>query len=116
MMPNWIRNASLLACTTVAVCLQGCESGCDDETVERAVAFLDAHQSCETDDDCVTVHDACEEIPDGYCGQIAMSREGAESSEWNDIQAELEDCAPSECTVCGAALVPRCFEGSCDSR
>jgi hypothetical protein len=91
----------------------GCQSGCEKETVDRAVRFLDAHQSCETNEDCVVVGDSCGELPGGFCGQLAMNRQGAESAEWRAIQAELEDCAPSECAQCLAALVPGCGDGSC---
>ena len=74
---------------------------------------MEAHQSCETDEDCVVVSDYCEELPGGWCGQLTMSREGADSAEWGEIDAELSDCGPSECTVCLGALVPTCNKGSC---
>ena len=93
--------------------LSACQDGCDAATVDRAVAFLDAHQSCATDEDCVTVSDYCEELPGGYCGQLPMSRAGAESPEWKDLDRKLRDCAPDKCAVCGALLIPSCQEGSC---
>ena len=99
-----------------ALALLGCESGCDEEAIDRAVAFIDANQACETDDDCTVVHDFCAEIPGGFCGQIAMSEQGAESGAWKAIERELSDCAPSSCEVCLAGLVPTCTAGSCSPR
>jgi hypothetical protein len=100
----------------MAVGLLGCESGCGEEAIDRAVAFIDENQACETADDCVAVGDLCAEIPGGFCGQIAMSKKGAESSEWKTIERELSDCAPSSCDVCLAELVPTCTAGSCRRR
>jgi hypothetical protein len=100
----------------IAIALLGCESGCDEEAIERAVAFLDDNQACETNDDCVAVNDLCAEIPGGFCGQIAMSKKGAESSAWKTIERELSDCAPSSCAVCDALLVPTCTAGACSRR
>ena len=97
----------------MTIALLGCESGCDQEAIDRAVAFIDDNQACETDDDCVTISDFCAEIPGGFCGQLAMSKQGAESSAWKAIERELSDCAPSSCEVCDAALVPTCTAGSC---
>jgi hypothetical protein len=92
----------------------GCrDAPCDDELVERAVAFVEAHQSCETNDDCRIVGDFCREVPGGQCGQIQLSREGEESAEWRAIEVDFEDCGPSECTQCLLALEASCFEGSC---
>jgi hypothetical protein len=97
-----------------AVAVSGCgDEGCDPGLIQQASAFIDAHQSCDTDDDCVVVHDACGQIPGGFCGQLAMNRTGATSSAWRSFEAELHDCAPSSCTVCGAGLVPACRSGSC---
>lgn len=111
---SWIK-VVMVAGTAFAVV--GCEShGCDQETVDRAVAFLDAHQSCETDDDCAVVSDFCGEVPGGFCGQLSMSREGAESAEWDALARAVSDCAPSSCEVCAAALVPTCTAGSCRGR
>ncbi|HEX6767297.1 MAG TPA: hypothetical protein VF103_17485 [Polyangiaceae bacterium] len=93
--------------------LWGCESSCDQKTVDRAVAFMEGHQSCEVDADCVVVGDFCEEIPGGWCGQLTMNRSGKESAEWRAIEDELRDCAPSKCTVCLGALEPSCSNGSC---
>jgi hypothetical protein len=106
-----------VAAVSMAWAAAGCESdSCNQETVDRAVAFLDAHQSCETDDDCVVVSDACGEIPGGFCGQLSMNSEGAESGEWQALERAIADCAPSSCTVCDAALVPTCTAGSCRGR
>ncbi len=63
--------------------LYGC--GCDKETVDRAVRFIETHQSCQTDADCVVIRDFCEALPGGYCGQLTMSRAGAESAEWSSL-------------------------------
>jgi hypothetical protein len=93
--------------------LPGCSSGCDEETINRAVAFLDANQSCDDDGDCVVVSDHCRELPGGFCGQLAMNRQGNESAAWQAIERELRDCAPERCSVCAAALVPTCVSGSC---
>ena len=91
----------------------GCQGSCDDEIVDRAVAFMKAHQSCEVDADCTTVGDYCGALPDGMCGQLPMNREGKLSSEWEEISRELDKCAPLDCTKCGAALDTSCKEGSC---
>ena len=97
--------------------LQACSSGCDDETIDRAVAFLNSNQSCQTNDDCVTVEDFCGKLPGGFCGQLAVNRSGAESAEWQAIERELADCSEGEeCAVCGALLVPTCTAGSCSGR
>jgi hypothetical protein len=98
---------------SAALAVQACKTSCEPKTIERAVAFLKAHQSCEVDADCVAVSDSCEEIPGGFCGQLVMSRAGATSAEWASLDAQLEDCSPSECTVCDAAVVLTCTDGSC---
>jgi hypothetical protein len=103
--------AVLLA--VVGAGLTSCKSGCDADTIERATAFLDSHQSCETDDDCVIVSDYCGELPRGFCGQLSMSRSGAASAEWKELDAELRDCAADDCAVCLAAAIPTCTAGSC---
>lgn len=100
-----------IAVVLLAGALPGC--GCDQEAIDRAVAFLDAHQSCRTDDDCAVVSDMCETIPGGSCGQLAMNRTGAESAEWRSIRDDLEGCAPDKCAVCLGLLVPTCSNGSC---
>ena len=110
----WIK---LVAFAAVALAIAGCESdSCDEEVVDRAEAFVDAHQSCQSNDDCTVVSDSCGEIPGGFCGQLAMNREGAESAEWKARQRELHACAPSSCVVCDAALVPTCKDNSCRGR
>jgi len=92
----------------------GCKAGeCDPGLVDHAVNFLNAHQSCATDDDCVIVPDFCETLPKGYCGQLVMNRQGSDSAEWRDLTKALKDCSPEECTVCGALLVTKCSSGSC---
>jgi hypothetical protein len=95
--------------------LWGCEEECDQATVDRTVQFLENHQSCEVDADCVIVSDFCGEIPseNALCGQLTMSKQGEQSAEWQEIEEELDDCSPSECTECLAARVPRCANGSC---
>jgi hypothetical protein len=110
---SWIN---ALAVGAIALAVSGCDSGCDRELVERAEAFIDAHQSCETNEDCVVVSDFCAEVAGGYCGQLTMNSEGAASAEWRAIEGDLSDCAPSSCEVCGAALVPTCTAGSCRGR
>jgi hypothetical protein len=100
----------------LAIALLGCESGCDEEAIDRAVTFIEDNQACETDDDCVTISDFCAELPGGFCGQIALSKQGAESTTWKSIESELSDCAPSSCDVCVAALAPTCTDGSCSGR
>jgi hypothetical protein len=108
-----IRTAVVGALLAAAVGATGCRSSCDQETVDRAVAILEANQSCETDADCRVVSDFCEELPGGWCGQLVMNRQGVESAEWKAVSAELKDCGPSECTQCLGALVPTCSNGSC---
>lgn len=105
--------ACLVVVGLILVGLQGCSSGCDEETIDRAVALLDSHQSCATDDDCVVVSDHCSELPGGFCGQLAINRQGAESAEWKSLERELHECAPEKCAVCAAALIPTCTNGSC---
>jgi hypothetical protein len=111
----WRGNATRLLGWTVlgALGLSGCKDGCDTATVQRASAFVDAHQACDSNDDCVTISDHCEELPGGFCGQVPMNREGASSKEWQELDAELGDCAADECSVCLALLVPTCTAGSC---
>jgi len=108
----WRLTTAFFLAASVAA-LQACSWGCDDATVGRAAAFIDAHQACATDDDCVVISDACGEIPGGNCGQLTMNRNGAESAEWVSLARELDDCASDSCTVCTAALVPTCTNGTC---
>lgn len=108
--------AACLSLASSAVLLQGCASGCDQATLDRAVAFLDTHQTCETDADCVVVSDQCGELPGGYCGQLAMNRTGSESAEWKALTKELSDCAADSCSACLAALVPSCTDNVCSKR
>jgi hypothetical protein len=108
------KRAALAAVLGLAgACVSGCKDGCDPESVHRATEFVDAHQSCETDDDCVIVDDHCGQLSGGFCGQLRMNRAGAVSSEWRALDAEIGDCAPDSCSVCGAAAVPTCTAGSC---
>lgn len=110
----WIK---LVALAAVALAIAGCDSdSCDEEVVDRAGAFVDAHQSCQTNDDCTVVSDFCGEVPGGFCGQLSMNREGAESAEWKARERALKACAPSSCTVCDAALLPTCKDNSCRRR
>ena len=105
---------SLTWLVTAAAVPAGCKSGsCDPDLVNHAVEFLEAHQSCAVDADCVIVPDFCGTLPNGFCGQLVMNAEGKASSEWADISKELDDCAPEECTMCGAARGTACSEGSC---
>ena len=113
-MTSWVRRVLALGCAVAGPGASGCSDNVRaQETVDRAVAFMEAHQSCETDADCAVVSDFCETLPGGFCGQLTMSRAGEESAEWRSITAELEECSPEKCAQCLAALVPVCFEGSC---
>ena len=114
-MKAWFYTARVSVALPAALGLWGCESGCNEEVVERAVRFLEGHQSCEVDGDCVIVSDFCGEIPSetALCGQLAMNRQGEQSAEWKELEEELRDCGPSECTQCAAAREPRCANGSC---
>jgi hypothetical protein len=97
---------TLLICATASC-------GCPQKTIDEANAFIKAHQSCETNDDCRVIHDHCEMLSGGFCGQLAMNKEGAESAEWKALDRELGDCAPDSCERCLAALLPTCTNGSC---
>ena len=112
-MVRWVRGISLVLIGFGAVGLHACQTGCEKEKIDRAVAFLEAHQSCQADADCVVISDFCEELPGGSCGQLTMNKQGADSAEWQSLEQELKDCAPDKCTVCLAALIPRCSNGSC---
>ena len=116
--PRRSSRTRLLALEWLAALLAmpaGCKSDtCDPDLVNYAVSFMKAHQSCSVDADCVVVSDYCATLPGGYCGQLVMSREGRDSPEWSDIDRELKNCGPEECTQCLAALVPGCNEGSCN--
>ena len=111
----WIK---LVVFGAVALAVVGCDGDtCDEEVVDRARAFVDAHQSCETNDDCSVVSDACGEVPGGFCGQLAMNREGAESAEWKALERTLKACAPpSSCVSCAAGLGTGCKDHSCRGR
>jgi hypothetical protein len=113
-MACWSSAVGVFLAGSAGIGLFGCDSGCDQKTIDRAVAFRNAHQSCATDDDCIVISDFCEELPGGYCGQLAINREGYESAEWKTLESRLEDCAPSSCSVCGAALLATCISGRCD--
>jgi len=108
------RVFGVLLATALLATAQGCGAGkCDQAVVDRATTFIAQHQSCATDADCVVISDYCQTLPNGYCGQLVMSRAGKESAEWGDLDHELSDCGPSKCTVCLAALIPACHAGSC---
>lgn len=109
----WDRVVAVAAAGAVAAGIQACTGGCADEDIDRAVAFINAHQTCSVDADCAVISDYCEELPGGYCGQLSMNREGAESSEWMALSRELSDCSSESCSVCGAALLPTCTNGAC---
>jgi hypothetical protein len=113
----WCGKRALMVAvlTFVGASVSGCKSGCDAETIQRASDFMASHQSCETDEDCVIVSDYCGELPRGFCGQLSMSRAGAVSAEWKNLDAELRDCAPDDCAVCLAAAIPTCTDGSCSA-
>jgi hypothetical protein len=68
--------------------------GCGDCENEQATAreFIETHQSCEVDADCVVVSTGCFTIPSGLCAQAIMSREASRSVEWSEIQGDLFDC------------------------
>lgn len=104
--------AGLLALGLLGVSACG-EDGCEPELVRRASDFIDAHQSCERDEDCFVVGDFCGQIPGGFCGQVTMNRTGVMSDEWRSLTGELTDCSPDVCPVCDAALTPSCNAGSC---
>jgi hypothetical protein len=103
----------LISMVSAALAAQGCKTACEQETIERAVAFLKTHQSCEVDADCVVVSDYCEELPGGWCGQLVMNRTGSTSGEWASLDAELKDCSPSSCEVCAGGVIAACRDGSC---
>lgn len=108
------RLLGLASLVAVAATAAGCKAGaCEQELVTRAEGFLEAHQSCETDADCVIVGDFCGTLPNGYCGQLVMNREGKASAEWADLTDALNDCAPSDCAVCLAARGVGCKDGTC---
>jgi hypothetical protein len=108
--------ATGIALGVAALLSQACSTGCDAEVVNRAVAFIDEHQACETDNDCVNISDFCEELPGGWCGQQLMNRTGAESLDWHALSLELRACAPDSCTTCDGLLVPTCSGGVCSQR
>lgn len=104
----------LLFVAAAPTMLLGCgNEACDPEMTQRAVYYLHAHRECQTDEDCVIVPDYCGELPGGFCGQLVMSRAGANSAEWKAFDRELRDCGPSECTQCLAAVTPGCTDGVC---
>ena len=53
---DWV--APLVAIALAVVGLQGCSGDCDENVIHRAVTFLDANQSCQTDQDCTVVSTA----------------------------------------------------------
>lgn len=113
-MKRWFGEACVLGLMIASLGLWGCKTECDETTVARAERFLESHQSCRLDSDCVTVSDFCGEIPNGQCGSVVMNRDGVNTAEWQELEEELSDCAPSDCSVCGAAIVPACGSlGSC---
>jgi len=109
------RLIGLVTLSAAGAMLAACKSDevCDPELVTHAQAFLEAHQACQTDADCVLVSDYCGTLPNGFCGQLVMNREGESSAEWRDLSAALKNCAATECTVCLAARGLGCKDGSC---
>jgi hypothetical protein len=113
-MKGWLGEACVVGLWIASLGLWGCETGCSEETVARAERYLESHQSCRFDSDCVTVSDFCGEIGNGLCGSIVMNRDGENTAEWQELEEELADCAPSDCSDCEAAVVPACGSlGSC---
>jgi hypothetical protein len=112
-MVRWDRLLLVALVGAFAPVLPACEPECDQEVIDRAEKFIASNQSCTTDADCVVIDDFCEQLAGGYCGQLPLSRAGAESAEWKALEAELRDCAPDKCAVCLALLLPSCQNGSC---
>lgn len=98
---------------TLDACVSDGPDSCDPETIGRAVEFVESHQSCAADDDCVIISDYCEQLPSGYCGKLLVNRVGAESAEWNSITDKLDHCAPDDCVVCLGPIDPICKNGTC---
>jgi len=109
---HWSRTVGLLLVSLAATAIHGCAASCE-ERIDRAVAFLESHQACEADEDCVVVRDFCETLPGGYCGQLTMNRAGVESAEWKSIAEELDECAPDQCVQCLGTVIPTCKAGLC---
>jgi hypothetical protein len=107
-----MRNLVLACFVLGGAALPAC-GDCEHE--QSAVRqFIETHQSCEVDADCVVVTTGCFTIPSGLCGQAIMSREASETVEWAELQRDLFDCSEDPCAVCNAALSPgSCLEGSC---
>ena len=113
-MKGWFGEACVVGLWIASLGLSGCETGCGEETIARAERYLESHQSCRLDSDCVTVSDFCGEIGNGLCGSVVMNRDGENTAEWQELEEELADCAASECDGCEAAVVPACGSlGSC---
>jgi len=113
---TWMRERLLALASLVAVAATatGCKAdACDQDLVTRAESFLEAHQSCAADADCVIVGDFCGTLPNGYCGQLVMNRAGKASAEWADLTDALNDCAPTDCAVCLAVRGVGCKDGTC---
>jgi len=78
-----------------ALAFTGCKEkakpkACDPALVERAVAFLRAHQSCAVDDDCVVFNADCAPLPSSHpCGLLVVNHEGYASHEWADLTEAL---------------------------
>ena len=93
----------------------GCRN-CDD-IYREADDFLSdpANQVCTVDRDCVVELDWCGELESSYCGQIALSRRAAASSEWQEIRKDLRHCGKKKkvCSKCMAKLLERCSNGRC---
>jgi hypothetical protein len=105
--------AACAALCAAGLLAQACSTGCDSDTIDEAVAFIKAHQTCQTNDDCVVIHDFCDQIPGGWCGQLAMNRTGAESSRWRSLSEDMLECTPSSCSTCDGLFTTGCSDGVC---
>jgi hypothetical protein len=111
----WQRVRTNLA--IAALCIVGapsCSSECDEVLIDGAREFINAHQQCQTDNDCAVGHVGCSELPGSFCGQVTLNRDAAQSEKWQIFEQKLSECGSGhECAVCAGALVPSCTEGSC---
>lgn len=102
-------------CSLIVICALVSCGDCDGaaETADEFVRDLE-NQRCETTADCVRVGGlGCAPTATAYCGSVGMSKAAAESTEWRQIQGELDACDDS-CSVCGAALLATCSaDGLC---
>lgn len=114
-MKNWGMTVGLVL--GMAGMVGGCSSDCEDE-IAAGERFLSAPASlaCDSDQDCVVVSTGCHTFEGGICSQSYLSRSAANSAEWSNIKADLDECE-EDCAVCDAALgPPSCKEGTCMSK